>query len=119
MTGRIVPLEVRPSTIGVPVQGLQDKLRIYGRIADEGCSKDVAYLLLHPNANYMHHYLIEPLQKRGRAVLGLNTRYIGNDSMLLIERVLQDIGVGVQFLRREGYKRIIYIGNSGGGAVGC
>ena len=86
MVGRIVALEVRPAEIGVPVQGVQDKLRIYGRIADEGCTKDVACVILHPNANYMHHYLIDPMNKRGRAVLGLNTRYIGNDSMALVER---------------------------------
>ena len=119
MVGRIVALEVRPAEIGVPVQGVQDKLRIYGRIADEGCTKDVAYVILHPNANYMHHYLIDPMNKRGRAVLGLNTRYIGNDSMALVERVIQDIGVGVKFLREEGYKRVIFLGNSGGGSVGA
>lgn len=114
----MVALEIRMSDLGVPVQGVQDKLRIYGRICDEGCAKDTAYLLMHPNANYMHHYLTGPMQKRGRAVMGLNTRYIGNDSMLLMERVIQDLGAGVQFLREAGYKRVIYIGNSGGGAIG-
>jgi len=119
MVGRIVPLEVRPAETGVPVQGLQDKLRIYARIADEDCSKDVAYILAHPNVNYMHHYLIDPLQRRGRAAMGINTRYIGSDSMLLMERVIQDIGVGVKYLREQGYKRVVFIANSGGGAIGC
>ena len=119
MVGRIVALEVRPSNIGVPVQGVQEKLRIYGRLADEGCSKDVVYVLMHPNVNYMHHYLVEPLQRRGHAAFGINSRYIGNDSMLLMVRVIQDLGVGVKFLREQGFKRIIYIGNSGGGGIGC
>ena len=119
MVGTIVPLEVRPAESGVPVQGLQEKLRIYARIADEGCSKDVAYILAHPNVDYMHHYLIEPLHRRGRAAMGINTRYIGGDSMLLMERVIQDIGVGVKYLRERGYKRVVFIANSGGGAIGC
>ena len=119
MADRIVALEVRPSQIGVPVQGVQDKLRIYGRVLDEGCSKDVAYIVVHPNVNYMHHYLTSPLHQRGRAVLGLNTRYIGSDTMLLMERVIQDIGVGVKYLRDQGFKRVVFIANSGGGAIGC
>jgi len=119
MVGRIVALEIRPSELGVPVQGLQEKLRVYARIADEGCAKDVAFVLMHPNVNYMHHYLIEPLHRCGRAVMGINSRYIGNDSMLLMERVIQDLGAGVKYLREQGFKRIVYIGNSGGGSIGC
>jgi pimeloyl-ACP methyl ester carboxylesterase len=119
MSGEIVTLEVRPSDIGVPVQGIQDKLRIYGRLSEQGCSRKVACVLMHPTVNYMNHYLIEPLRSRGCAVLALNSRYIGNDSMLLMERVIQDLGVGVRFLRERGYQRVIYIGNSGGGALGC
>ncbi len=78
----------------------------------------MAYLVLHPAVNFMHHYLIEPMEARGKAILGLNTRFVNNDSTLLVERVIQDIGAGVRFLRERGYQRIIYIGNSGGGSVG-
>ncbi|MGB0631080.1 MAG: alpha/beta hydrolase [Alphaproteobacteria bacterium] len=122
MTGQIIAIDVRAAELGdkSPRQGVQDLVRprIYGRLAEEGCSKDVAYLVLHPAVNFMHHYLIEPLQARGKAVLGLNTRYVNNDSTLLVERVIQDIGAGVKFLRERGYKRVVYIGNSGGGSVG-
>ncbi len=122
MTGQIIAIDVRAAELGdkSPRQGVQDLVRprIYGRLAEEGCSNDVAYLVLHPAVNFMHHYLIEPLQARGKAVLGLNTRYVNNDSALLVERVIQDIGAGVNFLRERGYKRIVYIGNSGGGSVG-
>lgn len=119
MTGRIVALDVRPAESLAPGPGVQDivRPRIYGRIADEGCSKDVAFLVLHPAVNFMHHYLIEPLQKLGRAAMGLNTRYVNNDSQLLMEHVIQDVGAGVKFLRNEGYKRVVLIGNSGGGSV--
>lgn len=122
MVAEIVTLEVRAPEKGIdsPRAGVQDivRPRIYGRLAEDGCSKEVAYLVLHPAVNFMHHYLIEPIQKRGRAILGLNTRYVNNDTGLLVERVIQDIGAGVKFLRDRGYKRVIYIGNSGGGSVG-
>ena len=121
MSSEIVTLEVRAPEQGMegPRPGVADAVRIYGRIADPGAAKDVAFLILHPAVNFMNHYLIEPLQQRGRAAFGLNTRYINNDSSLLVERVIQDIGAGVKFLRRRGYKRIVYIGNSGGGSVGA
>ena len=116
MDGRIVTLEVRPPSARVLAQGIQDKLRIYARLLDQRCPRNVAYILAHPNVNYMHHYLMEPLHRRGRAVLGLNTRYIGNDVTLLMERVIQDLGAGVRYLREQGFERVIFIGNSGGGS---
>jgi pimeloyl-ACP methyl ester carboxylesterase len=123
MSEQIITIDVRPSELGdkSPRQGVQDLVRprIYGRLAEEGCGKDVAYLILHPAVNFMHHYLMEPMQARSRAILALNTRYVNNDSTLLVERVIQDIGAGVKFLKERGYKRIIYIGNSGGGSVGA
>ena len=122
MSEVITAIDVRPAELGdqSPRQGVQDLVRprIYGRLAEDGCGKDVAYLVLHPAVNFMHHYLIEPMEARGKAILGLNTRFVNNDSTLLVERVIQDIGAGVRFLRERGYQRIIYIGNSGGGSVG-
>lgn len=37
--------------------------------------------------------------------------------MLIMERVIQDVGVGITFLRSQGYRRVILIGNSGGGSL--
>ena len=123
MDERMIAIDVRPAELGdrSPRQGVQDivRPRIYGRLADGGGrGKGTAYLVLHPAVNFMHHYLIEPMAARGRTILGLNTRYVNNDSMLLVERVIQDIGAGVKFLRERGHGRIVYIGNSGGGSVG-
>ena len=66
----------------------------------------------------MGHYLIGPLADRGIACLGLNSRYAGNDTVLLMERVLQDLGAGVKFMRDElGCDRVVLVGNSGGAAL--
>ena len=65
----------------------------------------------------MGHYLIEPLAERGMCCMGLNSRYAGNDTVLLMERVIQDLGAGVKFLHEAGYDRVVLIGNSGGAAL--
>jgi pimeloyl-ACP methyl ester carboxylesterase len=77
----------------------------------------VAAIVIHPTSNFMHHYLLEPLRQRGIASLGLNTRYLGSDVALVLERAIQDLGAGVQWLRTQGYERVLLIGNSGGAAL--
>jgi hypothetical protein len=63
-------------------------------------------VVIHPTSNFMGHYLIGPLQQRGRAILALNTRYVANDTALIMEREIQDLGAGIRFLRQRGYERI-------------
>jgi pimeloyl-ACP methyl ester carboxylesterase len=77
----------------------------------------VAAIVIHPTSNFMGHYLLEPVARRGVAMLGLNTRYLGSDVSLLLERAIQDLGAGVRWLREQGYERVLLIGNSGGGAL--
>jgi pimeloyl-ACP methyl ester carboxylesterase len=91
--------------------------QVYGRLADDGCGKRVAFVVIHPSSNFMSHYLLGPMQRRGRAILGLNTRYAGNDSTLIMERAIQDLGAGVGHLRKLGYERVMLLGNSGGGSL--
>jgi len=76
-----------------------------------------AAVIVHPTSNFMDHYLLKPLSRRGLSILGLNTRYQGSDVALLLERAIQDLGAGVRWLRSNGYERILLIGNSGGGAL--
>lgn len=119
MVGRIVAINMRASNIPEVGQGVQELInpKVYGRFADEGCSKDVGYLVLHPAVSFWNHYLVEPLNERKSAILALNSRAVNNDSTLLMERVIQDVGAGVRFLREEGYKKIVLIANSAGGPV--
>ncbi|WNV11800.1 alpha/beta hydrolase [Tardiphaga sp. 709] len=92
--------------------------RIYGAYEEPSPrTGKTACVVMHPTSNFHGHYLITPLAKRGICCLGLNSRYVGNDTTLLMERVIQDLGAGVNFLRRQGYERVVLIGNSGGGAL--
>ena len=119
MVGRIVSIALRPSNVPEVGQGVQEMVspKVYGRFADEGCGKDVAYLVLHPAVNFWNHYLVEPLVERRRAILALKSRAVNNDSTLLMERVIQDVGAGVRFLRDAGHRKIVLIANSAGGPV--
>jgi len=77
----------------------------------------VAAIVMHPTSNFMGHYLLEPLAQRGVAALGLNSRYMGSDVSLLLERTIQDLGAGVRWLREQGYEKVLLVGNSGGAAL--
>ena len=72
---------------------------------------------LHPSSNFMGHYLLEPFADAGYDAVGMTTRYLGNDTALLLESSVVDVGAVVRHLRGEGYERIVLFGNSGGGAL--
>lgn len=76
-----------------------------------------ALVVVHPSSNFLGHYLLEPLVARGVATVGMNTRYIANDSALIMENCVLDLGAGVKFLREMGYENIVLVGNSGGGGL--
>ena len=78
---------------------------------------DTAVVLMHPASNFMGHYALAPLAACGVDAIGMTTRYIGNESMLLLEYCLLDIGSVIRHLRNEGYRRVVLVGNSGGGGV--
>jgi pimeloyl-ACP methyl ester carboxylesterase len=116
--GRLVAIDVKPGSSSDSQSGLNLlNPTIYGRLAAEGCGRDVAFVVIHPSSNFFGHYLLGPLERRGRAILALNTRFAGNDVTLTMERCIQDLGAGIAFLRAEGYKRIVLLGNSGGGSL--
>ncbi|MGE4337591.1 MAG: alpha/beta hydrolase [Pigmentiphaga sp.] len=118
----LIILQVRPGDAMESQSGLQTNWpRIYGalhgpRTAAESRTK-VALVVIHPTSNFMNHYLLAPLAERGLTVLGLNTRYLNNDSLLIMERAIQDLGAGVRFLRERGFEKVYLIGNSGGAAL--
>ncbi|MCA1644250.1 MAG: alpha/beta hydrolase [Chloroflexi bacterium] len=92
--------------------------RIYGQLVrpDDRPSR-TALLITHPASAFLGHYLLQPLAEAGIHALGLNTRYAANDSNLIMENVLLDIGSTVDALRQRGYERVVLVGNSGGGSV--
>lgn len=118
-TLELVSLDVPPGVAMESQSGLQmGRPRIYGALAGPPAAPD-GVIVMHPASNFMGHYLIEPLAARGLAVLALNSRYVNNDTTLIMERVIQDLGAGVRFMRRRGVRRLVLVGNSGGAGLVC
>lgn len=114
---RHVALPIRIGALFETQSGLQlNAPRIYGMLAAPSGARTAA-ILVHPSSNMMSHYLIDPLNTRGLAVLALNTRYAGGDQALIMENAIQDIGAGVRYLREQGFERVILLGNSGGASL--
>jgi hypothetical protein len=64
------------------------------------------------------HYAIPALLEAGYAAFGQAGRYLNNDVNLIHEALLADVAAGLRFLRRErGFDRVVFFGNSGGGAL--
>lgn len=80
-------------------------------------SRRTAVLIVHPSSNFLGHYALEPLARRGITAVGMNTRYIANDSALITENCVLDVGAGVRYLRQQGFERVYLMGNSGGGGL--
>ena len=89
--------------------------KIYGALAGKPNGK-VGAIIMHPTSNFMGHYLLEPLAQMGISCLALNSRFINNDSVLIMEQVLLDLGAGVKFMRQH-FETVILLGNSGGAAL--
>jgi pimeloyl-ACP methyl ester carboxylesterase len=115
---RLAAIDVRPGAAMESQSGLQMmRPRIYGAY-EEAARRRVGAIVMHPTSNFMGHYLIGPLAERGITCLGLNSRFAGNDTVLVMERVLQDLGAGVRFMRESlGCERVLLVGNSGGAAL--
>ena len=76
-----------------------------------------AVVWCHPTANFLGHYALPGLAERGLGAIGLTTRYVGNDTALILENCLLDIGSMVRHLRSVGYERVVLVGNSGGASI--
>lgn len=76
-----------------------------------------AVLIVHPSSNFLGHYALEHLARRGVTAVGMNTRYIGNDAALITENCVLDVGAGIRYLREQGFEKVVLMGNSGGGGL--
>lgn len=115
---KTVALSVKPGGFMESQSGIQRRNpKIFCRLAGSGDVAREAFVLVHPTSNFHNHYLVEPLSRRGATVLLVNTRYVANDTMLLMERALQDLGAAMAYLRECGYRSVTLIGNSGGGSL--
>src|SRR5207249_6367654 len=120
--------ELERNLVAAP-QAAHGKVEIYSGVARmaravwgsevrrAGTTPRTAVVWCHPTANFLGHYALPSLAERGFGAIGLTTRYVGNDTNLMMENCLLDIGSMVAHLRSIGYEKVALIGNSGGASV--
>ena len=84
---------------------------------ETGASKSVI-LFSHPIGGGSFLPLVTALAAAGHHVIYCNTRYRGNDTALILEKCLLDLGACIADLKRRfGYEKVILGGWSGGGSL--
>ena len=77
-----------------------------------------AVVVMHPRADFTHHYVIPRLVDAGIACLAANTRNPNNDVTTVHEEIILDVASCVSYLKgRAGVQNVVLVGNSGGGAL--
>ena len=83
----------------------------------DGTSKSVI-LFSHPIGGGSFLPLVTALAQAGQHVIYCNTRYRGNDTALILEKCVLDLGACIADLKKRfGYERVILGGWSGGGSL--
>ncbi|WP_033294959.1 alpha/beta fold hydrolase [Amycolatopsis jejuensis] len=82
-----------------------------------GKTASTAVVVVHPSSNFLGHYALDAWARRGVDAIAMTTRYLGNDSALLLENCVLDVAAVVGHLRNEGYQQVVLVGNSGGGGL--
>jgi hypothetical protein len=82
-----------------------------------GGEPDAVVVAMHPRVDFSRHYLAPRLAAGGYAFFGAHTRYLNQDADMLHERALLDVAGTVAWLRGRGFRRVILLGNSGGGSL--
>jgi len=93
----------------------QDRALAQGWLYARGGESTVA-VLMHPRADFAHHYVTPGLLDAGIAVLNVNSRWLNNDATLIHEQVLLDVAAGVA-AAHERFDRVVLVGNSGGASL--
>jgi hypothetical protein len=94
----------------------QDGQVVSGYLLSRG-NEDTVAVFAHPRENVVAHYLAAEILNQGFAAFLQAPRSVGNDIRLEHEIALYDVAAGVRFLRRSGFRRIVTVGTSGGGAL--
>ena len=91
--------------------------KIWGSLHRPATPTSTVVLFVHPTSNFLGHYALPGLAARGVAAAGLATRYVGNDSALLMENCVLDVAAAIGHLRALGFEKVVLGGNSGGGGL--
>lgn len=99
--------------------GSQGKTTLEGQwLRPRGIESKTLFVFMHPSSTL--HLLPMPtaLASAGIHVLCAGSRYAKNDSALIMEKVVFDLGVYIRHAKEEmGYEKVVLVGWSGGGSL--
>ena len=79
---------------------------------------DTIVVFSHPIGRGAYLPICGGLAHAGFHVAYLSTRYVGNDTALIMEKCAMDLGAGIKDLKQKyGYKKVVMGGWSGGGSL--
>jgi pimeloyl-ACP methyl ester carboxylesterase len=88
------------------------------QLIPRGVPSDTVLIFSHPIGGGAYLPMVTELAKCGNHVIYANSRYRGNDSALIMEKVVLDLAAAVRHAHeRLGYEQIVLGGWSGGGAL--
>ncbi len=83
-----------------------------------GIESDVVLLFMHPIGGGAYLPFVTALARAGHHVIYANSRYRGNDTALIMEKVVLDLAAAMRHAReRLGYEKVVLAGWSGGGSL--
>jgi hypothetical protein len=83
-----------------------------------GASAEVVFLMMHPSSTLQFLPLPTAMAEAGYPVLCMGSRYAKNDSALIYEKVVMDLGACVRYAKEQlGFRKVILLGWSGGGSL--
>jgi pimeloyl-ACP methyl ester carboxylesterase len=116
-----IPIEAGTTQSGLELHSGIARLypRVYGNLVRRvGETSRTGMIIVHPMSNFHGHHLLQPIAAAGVPIIGLNTRYAGNDAVVVLENCLLDIDAAVRWARDKlGWEKVILCGFSGGGPL--
>lgn len=89
-----------------------------GQLLCRDAPADTVFVFMHPSSTLNLLPVPTALAERGHHVLCAASRYPKNDSALILEKVVLDLGAWVRWARDvAGYERVVLVGWSGGGSL--
>lgn len=101
--------------VPVPIAA-EDGGESHGTLYSRGGERAVV-CMMHPRGDMQRHYAMPALLEGGFAAFGQAGRFLNNDVNLIHERIILDVAASVRFLRERGFEKVVFLGNSGGGAL--
>ena len=98
--------------------GSEGWVALDGRYYKPDKPSDTVLISMHPIGGTGRLPVMNHFARHGIHIIGADSRYRGNDSALIMEKVAVDLGATVRYAKEKlGYQKVVLLGWSGGGSL--